>query len=85
MKTIMRIMAKILYIIFLLICFCLMVIGYRAEETPSINNILAMLLPKMLPKMMSDFPFRLAILLTTSSGAEVPKATMVRPTINSGI
>lgn len=38
-----------------------------------------MLLPMILPKAMSAFPRALAKMFTTSSGEDVPKATIVRP------
>ena len=43
------------------------------------RNIFAILLPTTLPRAISLFHCRLASKLTTSSGIEVPKATIVRP------
>ena len=44
-----------------------------------------MLLPMILPKAMSFAPLKDAKTLTTNSGAEVPKATIVSPMTNSEI
>ncbi len=46
--------------------------------------MLAMFEPMTLPKAISGEPRRAAVRLAASSGAEVPKATMVRP-ITSGL
>ena len=43
------------------------------------RRTLAMLLPKMFPMAISVFPLALAKIFTINSGAEVPKATIVRP------
>ena len=44
-----------------------------------------MLLPRMLVSAMSDDPSVAATMFTTNSGAEVPKATIVRPITKSEI
>ena len=49
------------------------------EDRPTTNRMLKMLLPTILPMAISAFPFLAAITEVTSSGKEVPKATMVRP------
>ena len=54
-------------------------------EIPSIRKILAILLPRILPTAISVDPWKLAYKLTASSGADVPKATKVKPTIRSDI
>ena len=43
------------------------------------------MLPTTLPMAMSALPFRAEDMLTVSSGAEVPKATMVSPMTMDGI
>ena len=53
--------------------------GYIIAARPSIKSMFAMLLPKIFPIAISVFPFMLANILTINSGADVPKATMVRP------
>ena len=52
-------------------------------EIPKIRNMLEMLLPIILPIPISAFPFRLATILTKSSGADVPKETIVSPITKS--
>ena len=47
--------------------------------------MLRMLLPTMLPMVMSALPFRAAEMLTAASGALVPMATMVRPITSCGM
>ena len=47
---------------------------------PRSKVILTMLLPIILPSTMSPLPSKAAMILTTASGALVPKATIVRPT-----
>jgi len=47
--------------------------------TPKMKRILKILDPITLPSAMSVFPFRALASDTTSSGAEVPKETMVSP------
>ena len=51
-----------------------------ARRVPRISRMLAMLEPTTLPRAMSPAPASAARALTTSSGALVPKATMVSPT-----
>lgn len=53
--------------------------GYKSAETPKISKIFAILLPKIFPMAIPESPFRLELMFTTSSGAEVPKATIVSP------
>ena len=53
--------------------------GYMAAEIPSINKMLAILLPITLPMAISEFPLKLETRFTKSSGVEVPKETMVNP------
>ena len=57
--------------------------GYIMAVTPSIKAILAIFDPTTLPIAISGFPLKAACILTRSSGAEVPKATIVIP-ITSG-
>ena len=47
--------------------------------------MLAVLEPTTLPSTRPSAPSRAEVRLTTNSGAEVPKATTVRPTISGGI
>lgn len=61
------------------------VIGYMIAVTPKIINVLMVLLPKILVKAISLLPFMAAIIFTTNSGADVPKATMVNPITKSGM
>ena len=44
-----------------------------------------MLLPTILPMVISALPFKAADTLTAASGSEVPIATMVRPITSCGI
>ena len=53
--------------------------GATSAVQPTIIRALKVLLPTTLPMEMSALPFRADDTLTASSGAEVPKATMVRP------
>ncbi len=46
---------------------------------PNINDRLNILLPKTFPKAIPLLPFREALMLTATSGADVPKATTVKP------
>ena len=48
-------------------------------DIPSINRMLAMLLPKIFPIAISVLPFADAKILTMNSGADVPKETIVNP------
>lgn len=52
---------------------------------PKITKIFIMLLPTTLPNVIADLPFNADIMFTTSSGAEVPKATIVSPITIFGI
>ena len=61
------------------------VIGYIKPAIPNIINKLKLLLPMILPNTISDNPSKEATELTTNSGAEVPKATMVKPITRSGM
>ena len=54
-------------------------IGTIAAVQPTIINVLKILLPTTFPIAMSALPFRAETILTVSSGADVPKATIVRP------
>ena len=54
--------------------------GYTSATAPMMASVLKMLLPKTLPIAMAELvPLAAATVLTTSSGAEVPKATTVSP------
>ena len=53
--------------------------GHIIAAMPRINKVLEILEPIMLPKAMPVLPFTLAKALITNSGAEVPKATIVKP------
>ncbi len=53
--------------------------GSMAEDIPRIKSILKMLLPIMFPMAMEFSFFLMATMEATSSGSDVPKATMVRP------
>ena len=59
--------------------------GLISAAAPTISIIFAMLLPITLPTAMPGEPASAASTLTTSSGADVPKPTMVSPTINGEI
>ena len=50
---------------------------------PKMKKTLKILLPKMFPNAISQFPFAAAIQEVASSGNDVPSATMVRPIIAS--
>jgi hypothetical protein len=52
---------------------------------PNIIRILAILLPRTLPKSISVFPDKCELKEMASSGADVPKATMVSPITTVGI
>ena len=54
-----------------------------ATGRPSTMQMLKMLLPIMLPTRSSFSFLRAAVMVVTSSGSEVPKATMVRAMIRS--
>ena len=53
--------------------------GLTRAVQPTIISMLKMLLPTTLPTAMSALPCRADRMLMTSSGADVPKATIVRP------
>lgn len=57
--------------------FRVITIGANRAVHPTIINVLKILLPTTLPTAMSALPFRADDTLTVSSGAEVPKATIV--------
>ena len=59
--------------------------GVMTAARPRIIRIFRILLPIMLPMVISALPFRAADMLTAASGALVPIATMVRPIIRGGI
>ena len=61
------------------IVFRLILIGLMMAATPMRRRILMMLLPITLPRSMSVLPLIMEVIETASSGAPVPKATMVRP------
>jgi len=65
--------------------FRVITIGANRAVHPTIINVLKILLPTTLPTAMSALPFRADDTLTVSSGAEVPKATIVRPITMEGI
>ena len=56
------------------------VIGLITDDKPNINNMLKVLDPNIFPRAMSFSPFLAATKEVTSSGREVPIATIVRPT-----
>ena len=62
-----------------------MTIGAKSAVQPTIIKVLKMLLPTTFPMAMSALPFRAEDTLTVSSGADVPKATMVSPITIDGI
>ena len=57
-------------------------IGVFSADTPRINPMFAMLLPSTLPVAIPGLPRRTDSIPTTSSGADVPNATSVSPTIS---
>ena len=59
--------------------FLLIVIGLMRAATPIRSKILMMLLPMTLPRSISVLPLNIDVIETASSGAPVPKATIVRP------
>ena len=59
--------------------------GITREERPTTNRILKILLPTIFPIAISAFPFLAAETDVTSSGRDVPKATIVSPTMTAGI
>ena len=56
-----------------------MTMGVTRAATPTMSNVLKMLLPTTLPTARSGVPFSADIRLTKNSGIEVPMATMVSP------
>jgi len=67
------------YGISFLIVACFTTSGAISAATPKIRRELDIFEPIILPRAMPVLPLMLAITLTTSSGAEVPKATTVKP------
>ena len=65
--------------------FRVMTIGANSAVHPTIISVLNMLLPTTLPMAMSALPFRAEATLPVSSGADVPKATMVSPITMEGM
>lgn len=61
----------------------LTIMGATAAEVPIMTKVLKMLLPTMLPTLMSPLPWNELITLTTNSGRLVPRATMVSPMTSS--
>ena len=62
-----------------LMLFFLTETGAIIAVTPIMASVLNILLPTTFPMAMSVSPDNAAIQLTTSSGADVPKATIVSP------
>jgi hypothetical protein len=58
--------------------------GENRAHTPSIARVLKQLEPTTLPIAIALSPLSAEMKLTVSSGIDVPTATIVRPTINSG-
>ena len=56
-----------------------MMMGVTIAVQPTIIRVLKILLPTTLPTAISAVPLMADEMLTVSSGAEVPKATIVRP------
>ena len=59
--------------------------GNIVAEIPRMMSVLIILLPRIFVRAMSDEPSVAATMFTTSSGADVPKATIVRPITKSEI
>lgn len=57
----------------------LILIGLISAATPISSKILMILLPITLPSSISVLPLIMDVIETASSGAPVPKATIVRP------
>ncbi len=53
--------------------------GVITAEIPRIRSVLVIFEPIILPSAMPELPRRPAMVLITSSGMEVPKATTVKP------
>lgn len=66
----------------LFVCSC---IGLITADTPRIQNILKIFDPTIFPMAISFCPLRAATIEVTSSGSDVPTATIVRPITRSGI
>ena len=64
----------------LLIVLFLILMGWMSAAIPISRRMLIILLPMTLPRSISVLPFMSEVIDTASSGAPVPKATMVRPT-----
>ena len=60
--------------------FLLTLMGEISAATPIRSRMLMMLLPMTLPSSISVLPLTIEVIETASSGAPVPKATIVRPT-----
>lgn len=60
--------------------FLLILIGLIRAATPIKSRMLIILLPITLPRSISVLPPIMEVIETASSGAPVPKATIVRPT-----
>ena len=58
-------------------------IGDRTADNARTTSKLKLLEPTTLPRAIAECPSRAAIMLTTSSGADVPTETTVSPTTNS--
>ena len=84
-KMISKSVAKIVTGISNLIVSLSTVKGKTTAERPRIINTFKMLLPTIFPIVMSALPFIAAVILTAASGALVPIATIVKPTISCGI
>lgn len=61
------------------------VIGTRSDVSPNMNAVLKMLLPMMFPIAMSGLWDKAPVILTTSSGQDVPNPMIKAPIINSDI
>ena len=59
--------------------FLLILIGLMSAAMPIKSRMFKILLPMTLPRSMSVLPLTMEVIETASSGAPVPKATMVRP------
>ena len=62
-----------------------MTMGATSAVQPTIIRVLKILLPTTFPIAMSALPFKAEEILTVSSGADVPNATMVSPMTIEGI
>jgi hypothetical protein len=63
--------------------FALNVIGKMSAVVPKMSSPLNMLLPMTLPREIPELPFSAELRLITSSGSDVPSATIVRPITSS--